>query len=147
MQVMSTWGPGDRMRFRTAMAIHGQTQATCASRLVELGAPSADQGAVSRWMTGRTVAPRSRALLAIQIYIDEAGIAPDDSAPAEQTSDEDGFMEAVRGLTDEPLLGPRQAAFVDAQIARLASGSPMSEADDAARRSLVQILNLASDGT
>jgi hypothetical protein len=98
-------------------------------------------------MTGRTVAPRSRALLAIQIYIDEAGIAPDDSAPAEQTSDEDGFMEAVRGLTDEPLLGPRQAAFVDAQIARLASGSPMSEADDAARRSLVQILNLASDGT
>ena len=49
----------------------------------------------------------------------------------------------VRGFTDEPLLGPRQGALVDAATIRLRDGSPMSSEDGAAFIALMRVLGLA----
>jgi hypothetical protein len=50
----------------------------------------------------------------------------------EQRGDEPVLAEMERTLSGEPLLGPRQAALVDAVVHRLATGCPMSQADQTA---------------
>lgn len=144
LEDVAVWGPPDRERLRVARGIHGHTQTACASRLRELGSGKADQTAVSRWERGHTAQPRPPALIAIRRYIDEVA----DKLPAPRSSDAEiepsgeGFESAVRDVTQEPLLGPRQAEFVDALIARLRSGPEMSDGDDRARIELLRILGL-----
>ncbi|MCU1392861.1 MAG: hypothetical protein JWM34_1289 [Ilumatobacteraceae bacterium] len=57
---------------------------------------------------------------------------------------DDRFDSAVRTVTDEPLLGPRQGALVDAMTARLRNGPPHSKADLAVFNALSRVLGLPS---
>jgi hypothetical protein len=57
-------------------------------------------------------------------------------------SDTDDFEATVRDVTNEPLLGPRQAAFVDALIERLRTGPPMSDAEATTQEQLASLLGL-----
>jgi len=63
--------------------------------------------------------------------------APTEDGPAPD------FAGMVLRLTDEPLLGPRQGALVDALIDRLRSGSPLSGEDQATVTSLMQVLGIS----
>lgn len=49
---------------------------------------------------------------------------------------------AIEQLCGEPLLGPRQAALIDAYTARLTSGFPLHPADLTAFFACAQILRL-----
>ncbi|HZT64149.1 MAG TPA: hypothetical protein VFA11_00005 [Acidimicrobiales bacterium] len=53
-----------------------------------------------------------------------------------------GFDNVVRRLTDEPLLGPRQGALVDAAIGRLSEGPALSDHDHAMLTEIMRILGL-----
>jgi len=55
-------------------------------------------------------------------------------------SDIEKFNGMVRGITNEPLLGPRQGNFIDASISRLANGPQMSRDDIVIARLLFKIL-------
>lgn len=52
------------------------------------------------------------------------------------------FDSAVRDVSGEPLLGLRQAAFVDAITERLRDGEPLSTADLNAVRYMLRVLGL-----
>jgi transcriptional regulator with XRE-family HTH domain len=140
----AVWGLPDRQRLRAARGLHGHSQAACASRLRELGSGKADQTAVSRWERGHTGLPRPAALVAIRRYIDEVVERLPAEAPRAIGSEQphEMFDSAVRDVTKEPLLGPRQADFVDAMIERLRSGPEMSDGDDRVRVDLMRILGL-----
>ncbi|MFN8049918.1 MAG: hypothetical protein U0Q22_00585 [Acidimicrobiales bacterium] len=144
------WRDDDRRRFRAAQAALGHTQAECAEQLRALGAPSADQSSVSKWATGRIARPSPAIVNALHQYI---ALAPAGggastsrgSRAAHMQSDgleADGFEDMVRGITDEPLLGPRQGDLVDALIERMRSGIPLSEPDLLVLGSLASVLGL-----
>jgi hypothetical protein len=84
--------------------------------------------------------------MAIRRYIDEvadiADVAQERSRSGPVASRPDAFDLAMREVTQEPLLGPRQAAFVDALIERIRSGSAMTDVDNQARVDLMRVLGL-----
>lgn len=136
-------------RLAAARAAAGHTQAECADLLTSrFGAPVRSQASISRYVSGKQQMPIDMAR-AVSQYImifepDEAAGANDARAgsdgreemPAQQ------FAGIVRRLTDEPLLGPRQGALVDAMIGRLRGGPPLSEQDAAALTAAMRILAL-----
>jgi len=148
MPYATSWTESDRTAFAEAVGLHGHTQGECAERLRVLGATSADQSSVSKWATGRIQRPSASITAAIRKYIDESpgdGMSRVLTVPSQAKvgrGEDDVFDESVRELTNEPLLGPRQAALVDAIIERLRSGSPMSEADNDARIAAARLLRL-----
>jgi hypothetical protein len=105
------------------------------------------QASMSRYLGGKQEMPVDLAN-AVSEYIsifdpDEPGAADDGDATegaAEEPARE--FDGLVRGLTDEPLLGPRQGALVDALTTRLREGPPMSSDDTAALTAGMRILGL-----
>jgi hypothetical protein len=102
---------------------------------------------MSRYLSGKQAMPIDISR-AVSDYIgvfdpneqSEAADASQD-APTEDGPGPD-FAGMVRRLTDEPLLGPRQGALVDALIDRLRSGSPLSGEDKATVTSLMQVLGI-----
>lgn len=131
-----------------AREIAGHTQTECAGVLVSrFGAPARTQASMSRYLSGKQTMPVD-IVHAVSEYIAifdprepgggdaDAGDspAPDDPGP--------DFAGLVRGLTDEPLLGPRQGSLVDAAISRLRDGPPFSSEDHAVLDALMRILGL-----
>lgn len=137
----STDGVGQSLR--RARRLHDHTQGACAEDLRRRGC-IADQSAVSKWERGRQ--PRGTSAAYIREYINEVngGVPPGDTSAlvAADLDLDSPFDAVVRQATDEPLLGPRQAEFVDAITERLRSGPPMTEADNAARAEQARILGL-----
>jgi hypothetical protein len=115
---------------------------------VSLGAPPRSQASISRYLSGKQAVPVDT-LHAISEYIntfepesaDDASSGGGADADKEPVSD---FAGMVRRLTDEPLLGPRQAALVDALIERLRSGPPLSADDSSVVAPLMRMLGLGS---
>lgn len=145
---VGAWGRAERRRLRLTRRSLGENQTACAERLRQLGCEGADQAAVSRWETGLTKRPRPNTQDILRRYMeqvaDDALILDDERRPPRDTQGdtEEPFAAAVRGLTDEPLLGPLQAAFVEAQLQRLRDGPEMSAADNEARLDLLRVLRL-----
>jgi hypothetical protein len=102
---------------------------------------------MSRYISGKQAMPLD-ILQAVSKYINVFDVPPR-ADPAEQPRDREGagpgFAGLVRQLTDEPLLGPRQAAVVDAVTERLRNGSPMSADDGAALTALMRLLGLDAE--
>jgi hypothetical protein len=114
----------------------------------EFGAPTRSQASMSRYLSGKQRMPVDL-LPAVTEYIrifgnpesvggdshgDRPGAVGDDSPV--------GFDSFVQRLTDEPLLGPRQGAVVDAFVGRLREGPPLSDQDHAALTDIMRILGL-----
>ncbi|MFV0317695.1 MAG: hypothetical protein ACK5O2_12140, partial [Microthrixaceae bacterium] len=78
MSAVTAWDETVRELFELAIAAHDHTQTDCAARLRELGATSADQSSVSKWLSGGIRTPSSRIRAAIQRYIDEADLGERD---------------------------------------------------------------------
>lgn len=143
MTSMGPWRQSDRDGLEWAMGVLGHSQRECAEALHELGATGATQTSVSKWVSGKIAKPQSKTVAAVRAYIADAQAkVAQDAATAE--ADSDTFAEAVRGITSEPLLGPRQANFVDGLIERLRSGNPMTPEDEATSEALQRILGLTS---
>jgi hypothetical protein len=102
---------------------------------------------MSRYLSGKQAMPPDVARAVVD-YVDEFDpIGPSDVIEGAQTlpmaaSSASEFAGLVRGLTDEPLLGPRQGALVDALIGRLAGGTPLSSEDSLAVTALMRVLGL-----
>jgi transcriptional regulator with XRE-family HTH domain len=151
-----SWGPADRQRLRQARSQKGHNQTACARALSELGSTDVSQASVSNWETGRIGRPQPDALWALEAYIGSAGL-PDaieldlESAharlPVSSSGAETMFDALVRSETGEPLLGLQQQALVTALIDRLRQGPPLSEADDEARRWLLDVLRVPQTHT
>lgn len=138
---LATWSDADRSALRRARERHGHSQQQCAQLLRQLGCSGASQTAVSRWETGRIERPRRPHVSVIRQYVEAL---PEDHERGARSGEPDtaAFEATVRDFTAEPLLGPRQAAFVDGLVERLRAGPPMSEADDAARMHVARLLSL-----
>lgn len=144
---MDQWGDLDRRRLVQARQANGESQAACAVTLKRLGCAGASQGVLSRWETGKIERPRADTVTILRKYIADAlgdvtepAKDPDDAAS--EAADTEEFEGFVRSFTNEPLLGPRQGAFVDAQIERIRTGPPLSDADQEARIDLLKLLGL-----
>lgn len=155
--VIIGWREQDRTRLRETRIALGHSQRQAAEELLRLGAPSVTQATVSEWETGRTKRPSVDAIRAIRAYWLKLEEATDAPAGAPREADARGpessgggdmaeaaasFEALVRVVTDEPLLGPQQAALVAALTTRLGNGPPLSDADDAARQWLANVLKL-----
>lgn len=135
-------------RLAAARIAAGHTQAECAALLTSrFDAPLRSQASMSRYLSGKQRIPLDIAD-AVSKYINvfdtgethEAGGEHDDRGGAEVPAER--FAGIVRRLTDEPLLGPRQGALVDAMIGRLRDGPPFSAEDAAAITATMRILGL-----
>lgn len=143
MESMGAWRQEDRDALEWALGVLGDSQRECADALHELGAPGATQTSVSKWISGVIKKPRPKTIAAVRAYVDLARTAsPGSGTNAGAADNDEAFEETVRGITSEPLLGPRQADLVDALIARLRSGSAMTPADEAASSALQRFLGL-----
>lgn len=131
-------------RLSSAIELHRHTQEECAARLRELGAAAGThQSAVCNWRLGHRT-PQASSRRAILSYIEEAEAErqASTSADVDDASDEDRFQESVRSMTNEPLFGPLQQAFIEAQITRLRDGPEMSAHDESARIDVMRLLRL-----
>ena len=144
---IAPWGVQDRERLRRARAANRHSQAECARALRDLGCLGADQTALSRWETGTIRQPRLETVATLRQYASGSDMEPltpvGPNLSSEQLTASEPFESFVRSITHEPFLGPRQAAYVDAQIERHRSGPPLSDADNAARVDLMRLLGLA----
>ena len=106
--------------------------------------PGATQSSVSKWVTGEIQKPRRPTVDAIRAYVAESERFVGGEADQARAASQDGaaFAAAVRDLADEPLLGPRQGAALDAVTERIRSGQPMSEADERVIHHQWQVLGL-----
>lgn len=136
-------------RLASAREVAGHTQAECATILASrFGAPSRTQASMSRYLSGKQAMPVDIAR-AISEYINifdpgeptEGGADADDDPPVIDDPAPE-FAGLVRRLTDEPLLGPRQGALVDAATARLRDGPSFSSEDHSVLGALMRILGL-----
>jgi transcriptional regulator with XRE-family HTH domain len=134
------WGGREAATLRSVRAYLGHSQAQCAKALCELGA-TVGQGAVSGWETGKHV-PNPDALTAIERYCRSTAEVPR-AVPAPIGGDP--FDRLIGTITGEPAKSDRQAAFVDAVITRLSSGSPMSEQDVRAIELILPLLGLGGE--
>lgn len=132
-------------RLAAARAAAGHTQAECARLLSSrFGAPARSQASVSRYLSGKQEMPVDIGH-AVSQYIsifdsdDDLDDADDPAPVGEATPD---FVGLVLRFSDEPLLGPRQGALVDAAVDRLRVGPPFSREDHAALTALIRILGL-----
>ena len=140
---MARWGEPDRQRLREARLANKHSQPACAEALRALGCTGAGQGAVSRWETARIENPRTETVMILRKYtLDALGEVADASALAKIASEEEEFEGVMSRFTNEPLLGPRQGAFVDAQIERYRTGPPLSKGDRVVRADLMSLLGL-----
>ncbi len=112
-------------RLAVARQAAGHTQAECVDLLrTRFGAPERSQASMSRYLNGKQQMPLD-VRRAVSQYVEIFGTSdpPDDADEADQQTSmqpgSDAFAGAVRCLTDERLLGPRQGAFIDAVITRL----------------------------
>lgn len=112
------------------------------------GAPPRSQASISRYLSGKQEMPVDF-FQAVSEYIntfdaaDSEDNSPDARAKADPVLGAD-FAGLVHQFTDEPLLGPRQGALLDAVIDRLRSGPPLSHEDFITITSVMRILG-ASD--
>jgi hypothetical protein len=101
-------------RFNNALIASGESQRLCAEALRAHGLRGASQASVSRWRRG-LARPRPSAQAAIDRYCEDHEVAepgPDDVRT---------IADLEWQLTQERPLGPRQAALVDAIIARISA--------------------------
>ncbi len=142
------WDRDAGRSLRAARSLAGHTQSQCAEALRSAGAPSGSQAAVSEWERGSS-APSAAAQEAVRHYMRQYHTAAGATAPEVPNGRADAFDGIAGRIAGEPLLGPRQAALVDALTARLRSGPAMSDADERTAASLVAVLGLpdpASEG-
>jgi transcriptional regulator with XRE-family HTH domain len=136
---------------------YGVTQDDVATLLVEeFGAPSKpSQETVSRWVSGHTKRPSREYLDPIRAYCEsnapelqrsrDAVSADRASEPKGGSEDEAAFADLVRTITDEPLLGDRQANLIDALTERLANGPSLTAEDLDLARGVARTLNVELD--
>lgn len=122
-------------RLAAARGAAGHTQQECASMLLDrFGAPPRSQASMSRYLSGKQEMPVDISQAASQ-YISTFNAAedPEDSSPDAPANGDPvlgaDFAGLVQQFTDEPLLGPRQGALLDAVVDRLRSGPPLSHED------------------
>lgn len=144
MTSMGPWTNQDRNALDWAMGVHGHSQGECADALREMGATGATQTSVSKWISGKIAKPRSSTVAAVRAYVAQAQASSPAGPEGQPTADDQAFAQTVSGLRSsrEPVLGPRQADLVDALIARLRSGSPMSAEDEATSSALLRFLGI-----
>lgn len=130
---------------RSSMSHHGHSQERLVEILESMEAPHRSQASMSRYLAGlQSVPPEVRS--GFSRYLDTfpapsfPGTTPTPDGPV---ADDQDFEGSVRGLSGEPLLGPRQAALVDSAIARLAQGPPMSDDDRRTFEDLRRIVGLS----
>lgn len=142
------WGPYDTHELRKAVAAAGHTQEAFARALKAFGlASQPSQPTVSRWLRGgSTPTPQVRPALRKyrDAYLPGVGDQVSDSVAADGPKER--WNEVLRDLSGEPMLGPRQAEYVDSITARIAKGPPMSAADAEALRIAAQVLGLPMGG-
>lgn len=144
---LSAWSQRDRDGLKLAMAALGHSQRACAERLRELGSTGANQSTVSKWISGDIARPQMKTVLAVRSYVEEAFPAglPRSSQPElldDPLAQAQQFDDTVRGITNEPLLGPRQGDLIDAVTVRLREGPAMSDSDERALNEQRRILGL-----
>lgn len=124
-----------------------QSQTECAEELRrEHGAPGRTQASMSRYLRGLQIPPAS-VVTAIQRYIHAHSVStgdPGTTIPHDLggAGVDEAFANTVRDVSGEPMLGPRQAAYVDAITSRLATGPPFSVSDLEIYRSMTHALGL-----
>lgn len=135
-------------RLHLARAGNHENQKECASTLKSLGAPRASQAAVSEWERGETLPSDAATIQAIRTYVEQyftAAISMSATGLAE--GEQSGsFSDISRALSGEPLLTPRQGALMDAFMARLSLGPPLSEADLRAFKTTARFLGMHEIG-
>lgn len=99
------------------MAAARHNQPECAEVLrTRYGLASASQPNVSRWLRGTR--PNKEARAALTLYCEDFNLRPPEVAPVAR-DDATAFEDLQRQVAGEALLGPRQAALIDAVIERL----------------------------
>jgi hypothetical protein len=124
-------------RLTAAMSAAGHSQGDCAEELTEELGRRISQSTVSRWTEG--VSPQRRSAPAVQAYCDRYLTTASAPAVADELSHKnvggdpsagDVFDDVARRATLEPLLGGRQAAFVDCAIQRLGGAQDVYSDND-----------------
>lgn len=149
--VDQSWTAEDNEAFASAIEAAGHSQNAVAQALfTNFGLHQRPaQATVSRWIHGAK--PKASARASIRAYTHRygPGAGPAGTPPRTRNTVDDAqaehsqeWQERVASLSGERLLGPRQAALVDALIARLAQGPPLSDADRLAVEQIVHVVGL-----
>ena len=133
------WSAEDGLRLASARRRRRHTQQECANELIRLGATNASQGSVSNWEVTRTGPTTEASLAAISEYCREGSDHTDarDATDASMT-----FEDVVAQLVGAPPLTDRQSQLLDAVLARLEKGPPLSTEDGAALRFAAGVLGM-----
>lgn len=131
-------------RLAEARRCRGHTQQECSDELSRLAGISVSQPTVSKLETGVVTHPRVDLFQAVRIYVSyealnstpsvNASPTPTDPTTepkpvAHATENAIAFDQVAQQLSGEPLLGPRQGAFLDAVTHRIRTGPPTTRTD------------------